>query len=140
MAQAPAYTPYHPRWLRRHVSTYWWLERWSYFRFILREASCMFVAWGVVLLLRLVSAVDTGPESYAGVIAWLTTPWVQILNIFSFLFIVYHAVTFFVAAPQALVVHLGGRRVPGHLIMLGHYGAWAVASLLIVWLLIGGRS
>jgi fumarate reductase subunit C len=100
----------------------------------------MFVAWGVVLLLQLVSAVDTGPESYAGFIAWLTTPWVQVLNILSFLFIVYHALTFFVAAPQALVMHVGGRRVPGNLIMLGHYGAWAVASLLIVWLLMGGRS
>jgi fumarate reductase subunit C len=140
MAQAPVYTPYHPRWLRRPVSTYWWLEKWSYFRFILREATCMFVAWGVVFLLLLVSAVNQGPDNYTRFITWSAAPWVQTLNIVTFLCIVYHAVTFFVAAPQALVVHLGGRRVSGRLIMLGHYGAWAAASLLITWLLLGGQS
>ena len=34
---AEHYTEYHPRWLRQHVSTYWWLRKWSYFAFILRE-------------------------------------------------------------------------------------------------------
>ena len=34
------YADYHPRWLRPQVSTYWWLERRSYFVFILRELSC----------------------------------------------------------------------------------------------------
>ena len=43
--QAFVYTDYHPRWLRRHVSTYWWLEKPSYFAFILRESTCLFVAW-----------------------------------------------------------------------------------------------
>ena len=39
MSQAPAYTEYHPRWYRRRVSTYWWMGRWSYLVFILRELS-----------------------------------------------------------------------------------------------------
>jgi fumarate reductase subunit C len=140
LSQLPIYTPYHPRWLRRPVSTYWWLEKWCYLRFILREATCMFVAWGVVFLLLLVNAVNQGTEDYSRFIAWSAAPWVLVLNLVSFFFIVYHAVTFFVAAPQALVVHIGGRRVPGHLIMLGHYGAWVVASLLVGWLLFGGQS
>ncbi len=140
MSQVPTYTPYHPRWLRRPVSTYWWLEKWCYFRFILREASCMFVAWGVVFLLMLVNAVNQGSESYTRFIAWSATPWVQALNVVSFLFVVYHAVTFFAAAPQAIVVHAGRRRIPGHLVMAAHYGAWVAASILAAWLLYGGLS
>jgi fumarate reductase subunit C len=137
MSESQVYTSYHPRWLRRPVSTYWWLQKWSYFRFILREGSCMFVAWFVVYLLLLVNAVSEGPGSYARFIEWSATPWLLALNVVSFLFIAYHAVTFFQAAPQAMVVHVGRRRVPGYLVMAGHYVAWAVTSVFVAWLLLG---
>jgi succinate dehydrogenase subunit C len=87
----------------------------------------------------LVNAVNQGPQSYTRFIAWSATPWVQVLNVVSFLFVVYHAITFFAAAPQAIVVHAAGRRIPGHLVMAGHYGAWVAASIVVVWLLYGGR-
>src|SRR5262245_52433801 len=70
------YTPYHPRWLRQPVSTYWWMEKWSYFRFILRESTCMFVAWGLVYLLMLIRAVSHGATAYAAFVAWSARPWV----------------------------------------------------------------
>ena len=50
---------------------------------------------------------------------------------------VYHAITFFDAAPQAMVVHVGRTRVPGHLVLAGHYVAWVAASVLVGWLLLG---
>jgi len=93
MAQAPNYTAYHPRWLRRRVSTYWWLGSWSYFAFVLREASCLFVAWFVVYLLLLVRAVLQGDASYQQFLAWSARPAILLLNITSFLFLVYHAFT-----------------------------------------------
>jgi len=135
MAGSPVYTEYHPRWLRQRVSTYWWLRKGAYFAFILREASCFFVAWGVVYLLLLVNAVRGGADRYAQFLVWAATPWLVTLNIVSFLFLVYHAITFFQAAPQAMVVHVGGRRVPGQLVLAGHYLAWAVASLAVWWVL-----
>ena len=136
MIQPTGRTDYHPRWLRPHVSTYWWLEKPAYFAFILREASCVFVAWFVVYLLMLIDAVNQGPPAYQSVLDWSATPAVLLLNIISFLFLVFHAVTFFDAAPQAMVVHLGGRRVPGRLIGIGHYAAWAAASAFIAWILL----
>jgi fumarate reductase subunit C len=131
MSGSPTYTPYHPRWLRGHVSTYWWLEKGSYFAFILREASCLFVAWVVVYLLLLVRAVTEGLAIYQDFLAWSAQTGVLWLNIVSFAFLVFHAITFFVAAPQALVVHVGGKRVPGSWVAASHYAAWAGASLLI---------
>jgi fumarate reductase subunit C len=130
-------TAYHPRWLRQRVSTYWWLEKPSYFAFILRESTCMFVAWTVVWLLLLMWAVVTGDAAYEQVMIWLASPWVLVLNMAAFAFLVYHAVTFFQAAPQAMVVHLGRRRVPGGALRVGHYAAWVVASLAVWWLLSG---
>ena len=47
MSGRAAYTEYHPRWLRRRPSTYWWLERRAYLSFITRELSSIFIAWFV---------------------------------------------------------------------------------------------
>ena len=44
---------------------------------------------------------------------------------------VYHAITFFDAATQAMVVHVGRTRVPGRLVLTGHYVAWVAASPFI---------
>jgi len=137
MGGSHIYTDYHPRWLRQKLSTYWWLEKREYVAFILREGSCMFVAWFVVYLLLLVNSVVGGPASYARFLEWSATPWVLTLNVVSFLFIVYHAITFFVAAPQAMVVHIGHQRVPGFLVLAGHYVAWGAASVFVSWLLLG---
>jgi fumarate reductase subunit C len=137
MGRSHVYTDYHPRWLRRQLSTYWWLEKGAYVAFILREGSCVFVAWLVVYLLLMVRAVVDGPANYARFLAWSATPSVLTLNVVSFLFMVYHAITFFDAAPQAMVVHVGRTRVPGRLVLTGHYVAWIGASLLVGWLLLG---
>ena len=137
MSGSHLYSDYHPRWLRRPVSTYWWLEKWAYFSFILREASCLFVGWFVVYLLLLIIAVGSGSGRYTEFLEWSARPWVLTVNLVSLLFIVYHAITFFVAAPQALVVRVGRTRVPPHLVLAGHYAAWALASLVVFWLLLG---
>jgi fumarate reductase subunit C len=130
------FTEYHQRWLRRPISTYWWLEKPSYLAFILREGSCMFVAWFVLYLLLLMRAVLQGNVSYQQFLAWSATPGVLVLNIVTFAFMVYHAVTFFAAAPQAVVVHLGRTRVPGFLVLAAHYAAWIVTSIVVSWLLL----
>ena len=138
MHHGDLYTDYHPRWLRRHVSTYWWLEKPSYFAFILRESTCLFVGWFAVYLLLLIAAVVDGPDAYARFLAWSASPWMITLNIVRFALMVFHAITFFEAAPQALVVHLGHTRVPGRLVLLGHYAAWAAASAAVILLLARG--
>jgi fumarate reductase subunit C len=137
MSDRHVYTPYHPRWLRQPVSTYWWVGKWSYFRFILRESTCMFVAWCLAYLLLLIRAVTHGSDGYAAFIQWSSTPYVLAVNIIAFVLIVFHAVTFFEAVPQAIVVHIAGRRLPGHLVKAGHYFGWAAVSGFVAWLLMG---
>ena len=135
-----AHADYHQRWLRRPVSTYWWLEKPAYFAFILRESSCMFVGWFVIYLLLLVRAVLDGEVSYRQYLEWSATPGILFLNIVTLAFVLYHAVTFFQAAPQALVVRAGRKRIPPRLVLAGHYVAWIVASGLIGWVLLASRA
>jgi succinate dehydrogenase subunit C len=132
MTHNTAYTPYHPRWHRTRVSTYWWLARGSYFLFILRELSSLAVAWFVVYLLMLISAVSTGNDAYQQFLHWSGTPFALFMNIGSFVFVVLHAVTWFNLAPQAMVVKVGSKRVPGFLIAGSNYAGWVVVSIAIV--------
>jgi fumarate reductase subunit C len=115
------------------MSTWWWLGRWSYLLFILREVSSVFVAWSVAYLLLVVYAVSQGQPFPR----WASNPLIVGLNVVSLLFVVYHAVTWFNLAPKAMVVRLGGKPVPGAWIAGGNYLAWALASALVAWVLLG---
>jgi succinate dehydrogenase subunit C len=136
-AQPHVYTPYHPRWLRQQVSTYWWVQKPSYFAFILRELSCLFVAWFVVYLLMLVRAINQGEVAYQDFIAGSAGTGMLLVNLVGFGFIVYHAITFFIAAPQALVVHVGRKRLSSGLVGGAHYLGWIVVSAVVAWVLLG---
>jgi fumarate reductase subunit C len=138
MSQKPVYTLYHPRWYRTRVSTYWWLARRSYLMFILRELSSIFVAWFVVYLLALIYAVGQGDAAYRQFLDWARTPFVLLLNIVSLFFVVLHAITWFNLAPQAMVVKVGGWRVPGALIAGANYAAWIAVSTAVLGLLLVG--
>ena len=136
MSEQPTYTPFHPRWYRPRVSTWWWLKRRSSFAFILREVSSVFVAWFVFFFLLLVAAVGRGEAAYQEFMGWAANLSIVIVNLVSLFFVVLHAVTWFNLAPQAMVVHMRGKRVPGNLIAASNYGAWVVTSLLVAWIIL----
>ena len=137
MRASTGYTECHPRWLRHRKSTYWWLGRVSYLAFILRELSSVFVVWTVAFLLLLVHAVSRGDNSYRQFLSWSASTPVLFLNLTSLSFVVFHAVTWFRLAPQAMVVHVRGRRLPGAWIVASNYLLWALATTSVAWLLLG---
>jgi fumarate reductase subunit C len=119
---------------RPPVSRYWWTKRRSYLLFMLREISCVFVAWFVVYLLLLVHAIGAGRDSYLRFLDWSANPVVVALNVVALIFVLLHAVTWFGLAPSAIVLHIRGRRVPARAVLLGHYAAWLVISAFVAWL------
>ena len=73
-------TEYLPKTFRSRVSTYWWLGRWSYLKFILREISSVFIAWFVIMTLLQISALKRGPADYMEFEGWLRSPMVVALD------------------------------------------------------------
>jgi fumarate reductase subunit C len=138
MREAPAHTEYHPKWLRTRISTYWWLGRWSYLKFILRELTSLAVAYFVLVTLLEIRALSQGPQVYAEFQIWLKTPLAAALNAISFLFVTFHAVTWFNLAPKAMVLRVRGKRVPGPLIAALNYVLWLAVSAWVTWLVVGG--
>jgi len=141
MKSAAVPTPYtlnHPRWYRKRVSTYWWLQRWEYLRFVLREISSVFIAIFVVETLFQIYALSRGPEAYAIFLSVLKNPFIFALNIISFLFVVFHSITWFNLSARAMSIRVGGKKVPGFMISGPNFVAWFVISGFIAWLLLRG--
>ncbi len=124
----PHYTLYHPRWHRRRVSVWWWLQNRAYTGFVLRELTSVFVAFFAVVYLWEVRAVLQGPEAYAQFLARLRSPLFVFLHAVAFLFVLFHAITWFNLAPKAMVVRLGGTRVPDWVVVGLNYAAWLLLS------------
>jgi succinate dehydrogenase subunit C len=118
---------------RQPISRFWWAKRRSYLLFMLREISCVFVAWFVVYLLLLVHATGAGRDSYARFLDWSANPFVVAVNAVALIFLLLHAVTWFDLAPRAIVPHIRGRRVPARAVLAGHYAAWLVVSAVVAW-------
>ena len=121
---------------RRPISLWWWTKKRTYFLFVMRELSSLFVAWLVFYLLLLVRAVSRGEAAYDDYLDWAASPWVVVLNVVAFGFVVLHTVTWFSLTPQAMDLRLGGRRVPGLAIIGAQYAGLAVVSAFVVWLVL----
>jgi fumarate reductase subunit C len=121
---------------RQRVSHFWWLSRRSYLAFVVRELTSVFVVWFVVYLLLLVRAVGTGPTEYQRFLDWSARPWVIALNAVALLFTVYHTVTWFAVTPQAMVVKVRGRRLPGRALAAALYLGWFAVSALVALLVV----
>jgi fumarate reductase subunit C len=130
------YTEFHPRWYRPPMSVFWWARRRSYLIFVLRELSSIFTAWSVVFLLLLVHAVSEGGRQYRQFLNLSSNPWMLTLNVITLAFLLFHAITWFSLAPQAMVVRLRGNRVPRSWITGAHYAAWTLLSALVAWLIL----
>lgn len=140
MSQTPLYTD-PPRLYRRRVSTYWWMRRRSYFAFILREMSSLFIAWFVIFTLLQIRALSLhhGADDYVDYRrfqAFARNRVVVIVNAVALFFVIFHAFTWFKLAPQAMVVRLRGKRVPAAWISGSNYAAWALVSVLVAWIIL----
>ena len=134
----PGSTEYSPKTFRTRVSTYWWLDRWPYLRFILRELSSVFVAWFVFITVLQIRALRRGPTAYADFQERLRNPILFAINILTLLFVIFHATTWFNLTPKAMPVRVGGKRVPSLLIVAPSYLLWAAISVAVAWILLRG--
>lgn len=137
MTTTPTYTEFHPRWYRKRMPTLWWLRRRSYFVFVLRELSSVFVAWFVIFLIMLLKALGDGPNAYHQFLNFAKNPVVIAVNVIAVLFLIFHAITWFNLAPQAMVVRMRGERVPPLWIAAANYGLWVVVTAVVAWLVLG---
>lgn len=130
-AATPAYTEFHPRWYRPPISTYWWLGKWAYVKFILRELTSVAVAWTVALILLQIFDLIRGGLHYARFETLMASPVMIAVNIVAFAFLLMHSITWFNLAPTAMAVRVRGKRLPALAISGPQYLAWIAVSAIV---------
>ena len=116
---------------RQHSNT-WFLKRWPYQLFMLRELSSVFLAAYVVVLLLLVTKVHDGRHAFNGFEHTLKSPGLIIFNSVVLAFAVLHSVTWFQAVPKALPLRRGENKVPPLLLVGLHYALMLVLSAAVL--------
>jgi fumarate reductase subunit C len=119
---------------RRPISTWWWVRKRSYFLFVMRELSSIFVAWLVLFLLLFVEAVFEGEDAYRDFLDRASSGPLLLLNVVAFAFLLLHTITWFGVTPQAMDLRVGGRKVPTVAVLGAQYAALAVVSGFVFWL------
>ncbi len=120
------------------MPTFWWLQTRPFIKFMAREMSSFFVAYLVVITLMLVNALINGPEAYEEFQACLASPIMVAISGVGLLFALFHTVTWFNATPRAVVVRIGGKKLPEAMIIGPNYVAWVVISAFVAWVVVGG--
>lgn len=116
----------------RKLPATWWLSKPSYFLFMLRELSSVFIAIFLVVYLVQLYQLTRGPEAYAAFAQKLSSPGWIIFNLITFLFALYHSITWFYSSAIVLPLRLGEREMPRNLFVALNVGALAVVSLVVL--------
>jgi len=129
------YKLYRPAWYRRRMPIFWWLNRFSYARFISRELTCLAVGYSATLLIALLWATAQGAASFDRFLTLMESPLLVVLNVLAIFALLFHTLTWLHLAPRAMVVQAGSYRVPDRLLLIGQYLGWAAATALVFWYL-----
>jgi len=110
----------------------WWLQKPSYFLFMLRELSSVFIAVFLVVYLCQIYQLTQGPDAYIAFARKLSSPGWILFHLVALLFALYHSFTWFQSSAVVLPLRIGGRLVSRPVVMALHVGAWAVISLAVL--------
>ena len=120
----------------RKMPATWWLTKRSYFLFMLRELSSVFIALFLVVYLVEIYQLTKGPDAYIAFTQKLSSPGWILFHVVVLLFALYHSITWFQSSAVVLPVRLGEHLVSRQTVTALHIVAWAVISLAVLILFI----
>ena len=112
----------------RSMPATWWLKKRTYFLYMVRELTCVFVGGYALFLLALATRHDD-PQAFA---ALLDSPLLIALQIIALPMVLYHSITWINLTPKVMVVWLGEEQVSPLLIAVANYVLWAVVSIVLL--------
>jgi succinate dehydrogenase subunit C len=118
--------------LIRPMPATWWLKNPAYTRFMIRDATSVFIAGYCVFLMVLMHRASVDAASFEAFYDKLASPLSLVLHLIALVFAGYHSITFFNLTPRVLVLFRRDEKVPEQLIAGAHYAGWLVVSLVLI--------
>lgn len=116
--------------------TTWYMRNGRYRRYMLREVTCLLVAfYSALMIWGLAALADGSPVAWERFLAAQQNPVMIAVHASALIYyLVYMTFDWFKLAPKAMAVQVGDSKLPDRVIVLGHYAAWVAVTLLIFWL------
>jgi fumarate reductase subunit C len=124
----------------RKMPATWWLTNRSYFLFMLRELSSVFIAAFLIVYLCQIYQLSQGPDAYSAFTQKLNSPGWILFHLVVLLFALYHSVTWFQSSAVVLPLRIGERSVSRPIVFALHVGAWAMVSVIVLILFLALKS
>src|SRR5207244_158923 len=96
---------------KKRMTIFWWASRWSHIKFISRELTSIFVAGYAFVFLMYVRSVLQGPESFQKFSSLMQSPLVIVVHVIALVGLLFHSITWFNLAPQAMVIKIGDKNI-----------------------------
>src|SRR5260221_7590273 len=115
---------------KKRMSIFWWASRWSHIKFISRELTSVFVGSYAFVFLIYVRSILQGPEAFQKFSSLMRSPLMIVVHTIALVGLLFHSITWFNLAPQAMVIKIGEKNIPSVIIALMNSGRWVVISLV----------
>ncbi len=113
----------------------WWLKNPRYVRYMIREATSVFVGLYALILLVGLACLGRSEEAYAAWLGALEHPLTVVFHLVALAAALLHTVTWFAVAPKVVpTFFIGGERVSDRAITLAQYviAALVYAAILLL--------
>jgi len=116
--------------------TTWYMRNGRYRKYMLREVTCLLVAfYGFFLLCVLAILAGNSEEAWQSFLASQQNGfWIVFHAVALLYFLVYMTFDWFKLAPKALPLQLGEQKAPDYFVIIAHYVAWVAVTAVVFWL------
>lgn len=113
----------------------WWLRKRTWFLFMARELTSVFVlGYAIVLMVLVARASDAA--AFERLVESLRSPWSIVLHLVALAMVLYHTITWINLTPKVMVLWRGEDQVNPRLIAGSLYVGWLVVSVVVAWLVL----
>lgn len=112
----------------------WYFARPRDIHHMLQEVSSFFIGAYAILLVAGLGALAEGEAAYGMFLAGLGSPLSIGFHWLVLAVALFHSVSWFNVAPKAMRMQVGEMFIPERAIALGHYAAWVVISLFVLFI------
>ena len=122
--------------VRPMSKTTWYMRNGRYVKYMLREVTCFLVGfYGFFMVCVLAILAGGSAEAWESFLASQQNAFWYVFHAVALIYyLVFMTFDWFKLAPKAMPIQLGEQKLPGIYIVIAHYVAWAVASLIVFWL------